>query len=350
MTDQDQNQSGVYTPDEIRADRACIGCGFNLYGQTVTKEEHYGMAITRCPECGTVAALQTYPAMSHWVNRFRALIAAVWVLVLLGAFIANTMAWVGMTQGASSLAGQHMSDIIGEANAVWEQERAAAKADAAKADAAQAALDTAVPATADQGQVATPITGFPSGTTIITANGVTTVNGDVVATPAPATTTSSPGQYRWTWLNPEWVEHHLDATVRDSGGLWKNINTEFLVMLIPGTIVATLSGIFWSVVLLGGTRKRAAMVPLSLGMLATLIHFGIHFPESGTTYASHVADDLYAMVVGPAYLGSLFVISLIGILIGRMVARFVVVMALPARNRVPLSLLWSCDGKALPRV
>jgi len=344
MTEHEQSKPGAYTPDEIRADRACIGCGFNLFGQTVTKEEHYGLAITRCPECGTVAALQTYPVMGHWVNRFRALIAAVWVLVLLGAFMGNTMAWVGMTQGASSLASQDMSDIIGSANAAWVRERDAAIATAKES------TNTTAAATPSASQIASPTGGLPAGTTIITAGGVTTVNGVVVSTPAPATTITTPGQYRWTWLDPVWMENHLDATVRSSGGLWKNINTEYLVMMIPGAIVAVLSGIFWSVALLGGTRRKAAMVPMVVGVLAVLIHFGIHFPDSGTTYASHVAEDLYAMVIGPAYIGSLFVLSWIGIWIGRSVARWVVVMALPAQNRVPLSLLWTRDGKALPRV
>ena len=72
------------THDTIRADRACIACGFNLFGQPITREAHYNLLITRCPECGQAAALQSYPTMSHWVNRFRAILSALWIALTLG--------------------------------------------------------------------------------------------------------------------------------------------------------------------------------------------------------------------------------------------------------------------------
>jgi len=319
--------------DEIRADRACIGCGFNLYGQTVTKEPHYGMAIARCPECGTVAALQTYPVMTHWANRFRTLTAALWVVILLGLFLGNMMSMMGMTQGASNIAGNKMSDIIGEANHVWVQEQEAIQ---------EAANQASNPATT----TSTTIPGLPTGTTIVTSYGVTTVNGVVVSSPTTATT---PGQYRWTWLKPEWIENHLNETIKSSGGLRKNIDNGYLTMLIPGTIVAVLFGIFWSIALLGGSRKRALIVPLVAVVLALLIHLAINIPDYGMTFASNLAQNLYAPVIGPGYLSVLFVFSAIGVWSGRKIARFVVVLALPARNRVPLSLLWTRDGLDMPR-
>ncbi|MBL4808575.1 MAG: hypothetical protein JKY43_00755 [Phycisphaerales bacterium] len=334
MTD-DTTETKPVLSGEIRADRACIGCGFNLYAQPVTKEPHYGLAIARCPECGTVAALQTYPVMTHWVNRFKALIAGVWVVVLLGLFIGNTMSLMGMAQGASNLAGQKMSDIIGEANSIWVQEQEAIQ---------QAVNQVSNPATT----TSTTIPGFPAGTTIVTSNGVTTVNGVVVST-ATTTTTTTPGRYRWTRLDSQWIENHLDETIKSSGGLRKNIDKEYLVMLIPGTIVAVFFGIFWSIVLLGGSRRRALIVPLVACVLAMLIHLGISIPGSGTTYASSLTQNLYGPVIGPMYLAVLFILSAIGIWSGRKIARFVVVTALPPRSRVSLSLLWTCDGLELPR-
>jgi len=120
-------------------------------------------------------------------------------------------------------------------------------------------------------------------------------------------------------------------------------------MLIPGTIVAVVFGIFWSVALLGGSRKRALIVPLVAVVLALLIHLGISIPDYRMTFASNLAQNLYGPVIGPMYLSVLFVFSAIGIWSGRKIARFVVVMALPPRNRVPLSLLWTCDGLELPK-
>ena len=344
MTDANQKQADTNNEPaqiEIRADRACIGCGFNLYGQSVTKEEHYGLAVCRCPECGTVAALQSYPVMGHWVNRFRALIAAVWIVVLVGFFIGNSMAWMGMSIGASNIAGQKMSEIIGEAHFVWKEEKDA-QAQAALA-AQQAANSTPV-----AGTPATPapvVPGLPAGTTIVTSNGVTSINGVVVGQAAQTT----PTQFRWTWLDSEWMENHLKDTIAARGGLFKNIDTEFLIMLIPGTIVSLLFGMFWSIALLGGSRKKAALVPVVAGIVGLAVHIGVSIPDMGTTFASSLSQDLYGPVVGPMYIGALVLISMVGIFLGRMIARWVVVMALPPRNRVPLSLLWTCDGKALPK-
>jgi len=165
MTDVTAESSSESKPesfDEIRADRACIGCGFNLYGQTVTKEPHYGIVITRCPECGTVAALQTYPVMTHWANRFRSLTAALWVVILLGFFMGNMTSMMGMTQGASNIAGNKMSDIIGEANAIWVQEQEALQ---------QAAKLASNPASNPAATPTTTVPGLPAGTTIVTSGG-----------------------------------------------------------------------------------------------------------------------------------------------------------------------------------
>jgi len=321
--------------DEIRADRACIGCGFNLYGQTVTKEEHYGLAIARCPECGVVAALQSYPTMSHWVNRFRALLTALWVIVLLGAFIGNTMAFMGMAQGAGNLAGDTMGEIIGQAHAQWSQEQTRIQAQANQAVQTNAAVT---------------VPGLPVGTTIVTTNGVTTINGVVVTPTTPTVpTTTTPGQYRWTWLTAGWAEDHLDQVIEDHGGLLANLDRDFLVMLIPGTIVSVVFGIFWSVALLGSSKRKATIVPIVATLLAILILIGISLPDPNFTYASSLSQGLYAPIVGPVFLFALLVLTLLGVWIGRWVARLVIVLAVPPRSRVPLSILWSRDGLALPK-
>ncbi len=329
--------------NEIRADRACIGCGFNLYAQPVSKEEHYGLAICTCPECGTVAALQSYPVMSHWVNRFRALIAAIWIIVLLGIFIGHTMSITGMAQGTANLAGEKMGDIIGHEHHIWSQEQDRLRELAKQTDqtAAQSATPNATP-------IATPDPlSFGGTTTIVTSNGVTTVNGTIVPT-TPLSPAQS-GQYNWVWLTQGWGDAHLQQVIDESGGLLANIDREFLVMLIPGTIVGTLFGMFWSVALLGGTRRKAIIVPLVACLIACLLLIGMSRPDYNYTYISGLTQDLYAPVIGPVFIAYMFLISCFGIWIGRMVARRIVVMALPARSRVPLSNLWIQDGLALPK-
>lgn len=335
----DTNAQGPQHFSEIRADRACIGCGFNLYAQPVSKEEHYGLAICKCPECGTVAALQSYPVMSHWVNRFRALIAAIWIIALLGIFIACTMSITGMAQGTANLAGEKLGDIIGHEHHIWSQEQDRLRELAMQTD--QAAVQPAVPVPAPD-----PLS-FGGTTTIVTSNGVTTVNGTIVPT-TPLSPTQS-GQYKWVWLSQGWGDAYLQQVIDDSGGLITNIDRQFLVMLIPGTIVGTLFGIFWSVALLGGTRRKALIVPLVACLIACMVLIGMSRPDYNYTYISGLTQDLYAPVIGPVFIAYMFLISCFGIWIGRMVARRIVVMALPARSRIPLSNLWIQDGLALPK-
>lgn len=318
---------------EIRADRACIGCGFNLFGQSVSKEEHYGLAICRCPECGTVAALQSYPAMSHWVNRFRAILAAIWIVLLMGVFFGHTMAITGMAQGAGSIASEDLGGIIGQSFYEWEQ---------AKAEEALAQNPTPVTNT-----TTTPtIPGLPPGTTVVTNNGVTTING-VVVSQNPVVSTSS--NHRWEYVSKEWVQNHLSETLASSGGLLKNIDPEFLIMYIPGTIVSLVLGIFWSIALISGSRKRVLLVPLVISLIAISLQFVFSSPETGPAYASNIAQSYYGRIVGPFYIATLLLMCSLGVLLGRSLARWVVVMALPPRNRVPLSILWTCDHKPLPK-
>ncbi len=339
MTDQ---QSPPDQFDEIRADRACIGCGFNLYAQPVTKEEHYGLAICRCPECGTVAALQQYPTMTHWVNRFRALIAAIWVVVLIAFFFGNTGAISGMTAAACDESARQMGNLIGQAHQNWEDE----KLIQLKAMEAEGEGDTqADPTTTQPAAPIDPLAALNApGTTIITnSNGVTTINGVPMA---PSTGSTSGG--RWTSITNEWRDAHLDDTIELNGGLWANVNREFLIFLVPMTIVGTLFGIFWSVALLGATRKKALLIPLVACTIGLVVVLAIHAPDRTYVYGQSVAVSMYAPLIAPIMFMYQFLVLAFGIWIGRKVARVVVTLALPPRNRVPLSLLWTRDGLPLP--
>ena len=320
MTEQESPPTEAYTPDEIRADRACIGCGFNLFGQTVTKEPHYGMAICRCPECGTVAALQTYPAMSHWVNRFRSIIAAVWIVLLLGAFAGNTMILTGISISATELASENLAEIIGASHDQWTKDKEV-----------QAAALTAPAATG------TPV--VINGTTTITTTGGTTV-----VFPG-----SGSNSFRWVTISEEWRKDHLGSTIDQAGGIWANADTEFLIMLIPGIIVGVLCGIFWSVTLLGGTKRRAMLVPLVACLVAVAMVIGINSTGSTFQWAREISRGYYAPIIAPIMISVQLAALCFGVLFGRKIARFVVIMALPPRNRVPLSLLWICEGHSLPK-
>ena len=294
MTERDTQSKTDSHPEQIRADRACIGCGFNLYGQSVIKEEHYGLAITRCPECGEVAALQSYPTMSHWVNRFRALLAGVWVVALLFAFFLQSMFIGAYANGVGQSAGDQLAREIGKAYYNWAED-----------------------------------------------NGQTTSIASWGGTPE--------SYYQWVNIPSDWADEHLDEVVSEFGGIWSNFDRSSVIFVIPASIAAFLMGVFWSIVLLGADRKRAAIVPITaclLVMAILLIDFSSPF---NSPQASEIAKEMYVHVLAPIAVIIQLPALLLGVFFGRKIARRIVMLTLPTRGRVPLSLLWTRDGLELPR-
>lgn len=286
--------------DQIRADRACIGCGFNLYGQTVLKEPHYGLAIARCPECGVVAALQQYPAMTHWVNRFRAIMAAIYVLFLLGAFVLTTMVFSAFATATAESASTNLANHVGRAYSVWEQEQVAAN---------------------------------PQGAPVTTNTAML----------------SSTGSYQWVMVSPEWAETRLDATIDSFGSLMGGVDREAVLFLLPSGVVAFCIGVFWSVLLLGATRRRALLAPLAACAIGLMMLLGLNQDSQFLAFASSIARKQYTPLIGPIALASQFALAGVGVWAGRKLARFMACLALPPRGRVPLSHLWERDGLELPR-
>lgn len=281
-----------HTTDQIRADRACAGCGFNLFGQSVTKEEHYGLAIARCPECGTVAALQQYPVMTHWVNRFRLIIGAIYVLILVGAFVASTAAISGFTFGATNIASQNLAEHIAFQYGSWSSRQSNA-----------------------------------------TGQGT-----------APAAWT-----YRYSNLEQEFVETQLGQVMGLYGNLWDNADREWVIIMIPMLCVCFGVGVFWSVTLLGSTRKRAVLLPLASCLIAAALIVAINKPDPLNASVNQYATQLYVPIIVPIVLSLALSTMMFGVWIGRIFARFMIVLALPPRSRVPFSIFWTRDGLELPR-
>lgn len=119
---------GARAPAEERvsllaADRACTRCAFNLIGQSVVREPHYGLLIIRCPECGTVASLQEYPLLGRWANRWAALLAGLWFLVITAGTLAVAGVITGFTYGVSQSAGERLVETIKNAYIAHETAR-----------------------------------------------------------------------------------------------------------------------------------------------------------------------------------------------------------------------------------
>lgn len=280
--------------DQIRADRACIKCGFNLFGQSVYREPHYNLAIARCPECGEVAALQTYPVMSHWANRFRAIIAGVWVLVLIVFFIIQTSLSGSYAHGTSYTAAQQLGRTIGQEYTEWAQQ-----------------------------------------------NGQTVTNHFSAVGNNP--------YYEWVNIPRSWADEYVPGLIDQSDPWRELINSGFITSLLPAVMMAFILGIFWSIVLLGASRKRAALAPILAAAIALIFMFSPDFIHYGPMQASMVAQSYYAELVAPWVLLIQLPFSLMGVFVGRKVARWVITLTLPPRTRIPLSIFWTRDGLPPPK-
>tara|TARA_R110002073_G_scaffold118918_1_gene258852 strand:+ start:804074 stop:805186 length:1113 start_codon:yes stop_codon:yes gene_type:complete len=346
--------------DQIRADRACIGCGFNLFGQRVTKEPHYGLAITRCPECGEVAAIQTYPTMSHWVNRVRVILTAVWVVVLVGVFFANTMAMVGMCAGAIEIGSDELGDEIGVAHQVWVDTQTQRALDLQKQNESVVENPVEDLVTDDGTGLTTPdravVLNDTNSTTSVTSvsDGITTT----VVTRADGTTSTTingaaavmySGSFSYTSITPAWIEHEYEYYIESLDGVWGHIDRQFMILFLPTSVIAFASGIFWSVVLLGARRRNVVWIPLVISIVVLGFVISMNSMYTPNQWASEVANTLVAPRIAPLILGVQLVFAIVGIFLGRKIARFVVLLTLPPRSRVSLSILWTRDGLELPK-
>lgn len=280
--------------NQIRADRACIHCGFNLYGQVVTKEPHYGLAIATCPECNTVAALQSYPTMSHWVNRFRALLAGLWIMMLLLVFVFQVTSIVTYASGVSSNIGMPLAKAVGEAYDNWLVSN-----------------------------------GYPSNKANWGANSLM--------------------YYQWISVTEPWVDEHLDTVIEEAGGLWKLIEPSSAIGLIPASIGAFFAGVFWSIALLGASRARAALIPIIASMTAVLVVFGFANAGFVSWQAMEVARRVYLPWMIVPFVALSMPMLLLGVFLGRKIARGIIMLTLPPRLRVPFSIFWTRDGLELPK-
>ncbi|HEY0008428.1 MAG TPA: hypothetical protein VGB55_06875, partial [Tepidisphaeraceae bacterium] len=73
----------------IETDTFCDGCSYNLRTQKVWRDPRLGIAICRCPDCGShQAAGRSTSATNVWLRRLTTLALLAWVCVSL-AFVAG---------------------------------------------------------------------------------------------------------------------------------------------------------------------------------------------------------------------------------------------------------------------
>lgn len=279
----------------IGGDRVCSGCGFNLIGQRVTREPHYGLLITICPECGQAASMQSYPVMSRWVNRWRALLGVGWVMALMLVFAFQVVTLVTGSSGLAADIGLPLAREIGRAY----DDYAVAK-------------------------------GLPSNVTAWGAN-----NRDAY--------------YQWVVVDRGWLESDGQAILRDADIRGMIFSGTTLLRLIPEVLLCFVMGWFWSVVLLGSTRVRVVLVPVLIAAVSGFIILGydrltMRSNQSTEIVRAYLHPEAFVLILGVC---APFV--LLGIWQGRALTRAVLMMTLPPGLRAPFAWLWLRDGLSPPR-
>ncbi len=67
----------------VRERRPCMKCGYDLRGQGVVGEPHYGWAVVRCPECGLVTPMHGFAMSRRVANLSATLLGVLWLAAAL---------------------------------------------------------------------------------------------------------------------------------------------------------------------------------------------------------------------------------------------------------------------------
>jgi hypothetical protein len=291
----------------LDGDRPCIRCGFNLQGQPVLREPVYGMIIVRCPECSTIASLQEYPMLGKWANRLAALIAAIWLIVLLGGIAASSGITFGLTESAIQTGSEKLATAIAAKYAAWYE-------------AADETTKKSVSARFGQ---------------------------------------QAPQVNSYTWVDSTWwSKQDPRSFVSGFGGIRYAIDRKIVDNLTWSALVGFLLGVFWSVLLLGLRRPRLLIFAFLIVGLAAAFEFiwgsasqnaFYRYSGGGMEWVRNLASHMLAPWVAGVALATSVVGLWIGLWTGRPIARWLIKLLLPPRLWAPLSFLWLSEGKLPPK-
>ncbi len=288
-------QGGVRQGDDPRiaelvGDRLCANCFFNLSGQTIVRERHYGLLMVRCPECGTPAALQEYPLLGKWANRMGYALGGVWTLFMLGLIIACALSIWGMSEMLTQQLSAPYAQYIQKQ---W--------------------------------------------TDHVASNGP----------PNPYAYANTQADQAW-WESLDKKELFVAA-----GGwkgaiawsaLWLSVNVLLLVGSLGAALAVATPHVRWK-----GRIAFMVIIGALGGLFWWMSESGTQngYPYYGGYYWT-AWRDLWG-IIGPVCLGIGLACLAIGLWAGRPVARMMVRLLLPPRLRGPLAFLWRADGKSMPK-
>lgn len=273
---------------QLETDRFCDGCGYNLHGQIVTRDERLGIPVCRCPECGRHhAATGGTTALHLWLKRVGTLVLVVWVLAVCCLALAGTIGF-GM-----------LSHSNVRADTVWEQ----------------TAVDQLPP-------------GYPPGR----------------YTPGSWFGSDDPQRYRVMRRNVR-EEPEVDY-YRGEGGLHYAGLTEDQARLASLAAAGLAWGAFIGIALWHLRLRRCVLV----GVLVAPALAGAVVVALWWLNAENYMVRGWALprVAGYALVQSAFVA--VGVRVGRSFARSVVHVVLPPKPRQALAFLWLGDGRTPPGV
>ncbi|MFK7884628.1 MAG: hypothetical protein AB8F26_10650 [Phycisphaerales bacterium] len=280
------------TPHTIRTDRPCAKCGFNLFGQSIVREPHYNLTAARCPECGQLAALQEYPALGKWADRWARLIAAIWILFVIAAMFAH----FGPTLGLSFAAAENAREDIALSIAASYQ----------------AHLQTQVEGPIEQPQ-------FGIGT--------------------------------YNQVDADWFNTNSAEIIAAAGGRRAAINSETVSIWFPLALITFAFGAFWSTALLGAKRPVAfvvACIPPAVALTFVFFITATRYYDPSVLIARDAATQFIRPIILPMNAAVILMSLALGIFLGRKLARLLVRLALPPRMRSALAILWTCDNLPPP--
>jgi hypothetical protein len=275
---------------ELVGDRACAKCSFNLSGQSVVREPHYGMLMVRCPECGTPAALQEYPLLGRWANRFGYLMAGAWLAIMITIVSLAALAIWGMSEEMTQ---QLATPYTQHVQKVWTEH----------------------------------------------------VNGS--GPPNPYAYTNYQQNQQW------WDALDKRQLFADAGGwlgavAWGALWFMLDMLLVMGSIGAILAVVMphlrW--------KGRAVLTLFITALAASFAWVSMSMNQNVYSYYGGVWNSWHELypALFPLSAGFALAFLFLGMCVGRRIARALILLLLPPRLRGPLAFLWRADGKPTPRL
>lgn len=327
----------------IRGERFCTSCSFPLMGQPVTRDATYNLLIARCPECGTAASLQEYPGLSRWATRLAALLTVVYAITII-----LLLAVTAMVVRAWSIEGQRVAaEVYAERIALAHQQHFA---DAKIVD------TLTFPAGSTPDQIKSSIKYMIKGTPPYTSN-----------------------------VDPAWYEATGRAQIAAEPAPWWPSARRLLTDAVIGAgLVAFAIGVSWATLLWHVPRRRSWIVALvatvpgvawgaafpGVSLVAWILWYaaGIRGIPNATPWLGLDMSNTWAARLGltgytpagmlawndlfwttwPVTAVGMIVACAFGTMVGRPIARFLLLLVVPPRLLGPIAGLWTSDGLSPP--